>query len=72
MTQPRLVRLEMPDPELVEVYQQMSSVERFAAAFSTIEMVRSLLGAHIAGLNPTWSGAQVKREVARRILLGGG
>ncbi len=70
MTQSRLVRFEMPDPELIEVYRQMSPVERFAAAFSTIEMVRGRLDAHIAGLNPTWSREQVKREVARRILLG--
>jgi len=72
MIQPAPLRLEMPDPQLIEVYRKMTPQQRLAAAFSATEMVRSRLEAHVAGSNPAWSMEQVKREVARRLLVGGG
>lgn len=65
-------RIERIDPALVPIYQRMTVPERLAASFAATRLVRARIRAHLGGLHPDWSTAQIETELARRIGHGTG
>ena len=67
----RVPRIEIPDPELIEIYRAMSSDCRIEVGLDMTELVRARLTTHLTdslGLDPD----QVGPEIARRRHIAGG
>lgn len=62
------VRLEVVDDLMVEVLRGKSSVERVAMTLDANRTMRLMLESHFRSLNPGWSGEEVNRAIARRML----
>ena len=65
MVRRRLV-IERLHPLQVEAYRAMTPAQRIEAAFSTTDLLRSLITARVRGANPSWPEDRVRAEVASR------
>lgn len=61
-------RIEAVHPEVARALQALSGMERLRLAHETWELTRDRLTAYLAARHPGWSGQEIQRHVARRLL----
>ena len=65
---PGTERIEAVDPAVARALRAMSGMERLRLAHEMWQLTRDRLAAYLAHRYPDWSPAEVRREVARRLL----
>ena len=60
--------IEAVHPDVARTLRAMSGMERLRLAFETWELTRDRLAAYLAAKHPEWSGEQLQREIARRLI----
>ena len=65
---PEAKRIEAVDPAVARALRAMSGMERLRLGHETWELTRDRLAAYLAHRHPDWSPAEIRREVARRLL----
>lgn len=63
-------RIEILDPEMVEVLRSKTPAERMAMIFDAHRTMRLRIEGHLRTHHPDMSDEQVTTEIARRMLLG--
>ena len=61
-------RIEMLEPEVVEMLRGKTAAEKVAMVFDAERTLRMMLEAHLKWRHPNWTGEQVREEIARRWL----
>ena len=61
-------RIEAVDPAVARALRAMSGMERLRLGHETWELTRDRLAAYLASRHPEWSPAEIRRQVARRLL----
>ncbi len=62
------LRIEQPDPAVVEILRTKTPRERFEMALASNRLVRERLRAHLRHEHPDWGCEEIAAEVARRML----
>lgn len=63
----RSVRIELPDPHVVEALRRMSPGERIEAGLRHSDLLRQQARSVVESRHPDWSPAQVTAELYRRM-----
>ena len=63
-------RIEILEPEMIEVLRNKSPTERVAMVFDANRTMRLRIEGHLLTQHPDWTGEQVTAEIARRMLIG--
>lgn len=58
------------DQTMIRVLQAMTPAKRLATVFYLGRLARQMMVAQSAQSHPEWTAAQIKRDVAKRILRG--
>ncbi len=61
-------RIEMLEPEVVEMLRGKTAAEKVAMVFDAERTLRMMLEAHLKWRFPKWTEEQVREEIARRWL----
>jgi len=65
-----LDKFELPDEKMTPILQAMSPAKRLETAFYLARLARKMMWAQATAAHPEWTGEEIHKEVARRILLG--
>lgn len=65
-------RIELLDPEVVQIMKSKSPAEKLAMAFESNRLVRLRLAGHFRTEHPDWTDDQINAAVAQRVLNGSG
>jgi hypothetical protein len=64
----RDVRFDLLDPAQVAIYRAWTPERRLQAGLEEMNSARAFMTSAVANQFPDWSTAEIRREVARRIL----
>jgi hypothetical protein len=67
-TRTSVKRIEAVDPAVARALRAMSGMDRLRLGHECWETTRDRLAAYLAYRHPEWSAAEVRRQVARRLL----
>lgn len=63
-------RFKLPGERMIPILQAMSPAKRLETAFYLARLARKMMWAQATAAHPEWTGEEIHKEVARRILLG--
>lgn len=65
---PKPHQIEIVDDDVANILRRKTVTERIALAFDACETLRGIVTGGVKHQNPSWTDAQIKKEVARRML----
>lgn len=63
-------QIEVVDDALIPILRAKTPLEKMEMFFQGFDLVRLLISAGVRSRHPSWTQAEVEKEVARRILHG--
>jgi hypothetical protein len=63
-------RIELLEPEMVELLRTKTPAEKLAMAFACNRTMRLRLEGHLRTIHPDWSEQEILQEIARRMSRG--